>query len=81
MSPNLPFITTDSKLAAALISKGLRLQHSRHTRSGKGYFTFHGAESLQNAIELYWKDGLLLNSRTLLCVYESLRDTSNDKVR
>lgn len=78
-SQSLPFVTYDKALASALITKGFKLQSRRYMRSGKAYFTFHGAESLKRAIELYWDDGLLLNARTLLDEYKSTLERTNDR--
>ena len=75
----LPFITYDQALASALITKGFKLQSRRFARSGKAYFTFHGAESLKCAIELYWDDELLLNARTLLDEYKNIIERTNDR--
>lgn len=79
MSQSLPFVTYDKALASALITKGFKLQSRRYMRSGKAYFTFHGAESLNHAIELYWDDGLLLNARTLLDEYKAVIERTNDR--
>lgn len=81
MSQTLPFVTYDKALASALMTKGFKLQSRRYMRSGKAYFTFHGAESLKQAIELYWDDKLSLNARTLLNKYKEIFETSNDKKR
>lgn len=80
-SQNVPFVTYDKALASALLTKGFNLQSCRYLRSGKAYFTFHGGESLRQAIELYWNDGLSLNARTLLNKYKEIIKTSNDKMR
>lgn len=74
-----PFVTYDQALASALLTKGFKLQSCRYMRSGKAYFTFQAAESLREAIELYWNDGLLLNARTLLNKYKDIMDTTNDR--
>lgn len=79
MSQTLPFVTYDKALASALITKGFRVQSIRYMRSGKAYFTFHGAESLRQAIELYWNDKFPLNARTLLAKYKDVIKTSNDQ--
>lgn|GEM_PF-2275951 len=78
-SEKFPFVTYDAALASALITKGYKVQSRRYLRSGKAYFTFHGAESLKRAIELYWNDGLLLNARTLLAEYKRTVEKSNDR--
>lgn len=78
-SPTFPFVTYDAALASALIIKGFRVQSRCYMRSGKAYFTFHGAESLKHAIELYWNDELLLNARTLLAEYKNTIDKTNGR--
>lgn len=80
-SEKFPFVTYDAALASALITKGYKVQSRRYLRSGKAYFTFQGAESLQRTIELYWNDGLLLNARTLLDEYKRIAKTTNDRLR
>lgn len=78
-SQPVPFVTYDKALASALITKGFKLQSRRYIRSGKAYFTFHGAESLKRAVELYWNDELLLNARTLLNEYGKTVGKTNDR--
>jgi hypothetical protein len=78
---NVPFTTYDAALASSLIIKGFKLQSYRPLHSGKAYFTFHAADSLEEAIELYWNDRLLLNARTLLKQYQELLQTTNDRKR
>lgn len=80
-SQKVPFVTYDKALASALITKGYKVQSCRYIRSGKAYFTFHGAESLRQVIELYWNDELPLNARTLLDKYKEIIKTSNGKMR
>lgn len=80
-SQQMPFVTYDKALASALITKGFKLQSCRYLRSGKAYFTFHGAESLRQSIELYWNDKFFLNARTLLDKHKEIIKTSNDKRR
>ncbi len=76
----LPFVTYDAALASALIIKGFKVQSRRYLRSGKIYFTFQGAESLNQSIELYWNDRLCLNARTLLETYKGIVKTANDRL-
>lgn len=80
-SQKLPFVTYDTALASALIAKGFKVQGRRSVEFGKTYFTFQGAESLKQTIELYWNDALWLNARTLLETYKNILKTSNDKKR
>ncbi len=80
-SQNLPFVTYDKALASALLEKGFKLQSCRHLRAGKSYFTFHGAESLRQAVELYWNDKFPLNARGILNKYQEVVKRSNDQKR
>lgn len=79
-SKPLPFITCDKALAAALITKGFKLQN-RFRLGRKPHFSFYGAESLRPTIELYWNDRLPLNARTLLAQYQTLTGTTHDQER
>ena len=78
---NTPFTTYDIAMASSLIIKGFKLQSYHFLHSGKAYFTFHPATSLEEAIELYWNDRLLLNARTLLRQYQELLQKTNDRKR
>lgn len=78
---NTPFITFDTALASALLTKGFKLQSCQKVEGNKRYFTFHGSKQLQEAVELYEQDKLFVNARTLLNVYQDCLPQSPDQVR
>ena len=69
----MKFVTNDTKLASAIVTRGFSVDSIEKREGGRVFFSFQEDERLKQTVKRYWAKTLQNDSYTLLSEFKNLK--------